>query len=51
MAYLFKQHSKVHAWVAREIVADLPHLSVPQLLALARHALQPVLKSAAPDAD
>jgi hypothetical protein len=50
MAYLFKHHSAVHARVAREIVADLPHMTVPQLLALARHALQPVLKPAAPDA-
>ena len=41
MAYLFKHHTAVHARVAREIVADLPHLTVPQLLALARHALQP----------
>jgi hypothetical protein len=51
MAYLFKNHSAVHARVAREIVADLPHLTVPQLLALSRHSLQPVLKSAVPYAD
>lgn len=50
MAYLFKHHSAVHARVAREIVADLPHLTVPQLLALARHALQPVQDTAIPRA-
>ena len=50
MAYLFKHHSAVHARVAREIVADLPHLTVPQLLALARHALQPAQDTAVPHA-
>jgi hypothetical protein len=50
MAYFFKHHSAVHARIAREIVADLPHLTVPQLLALARHALQPAQDTAVPRA-
>jgi hypothetical protein len=51
MAYLFTHHGAVHARVAREIVADLPHLSVPQLLALARHALQPARENGPISAD
>lgn len=48
MAHLARHHSAVHARVAREIVVDLPHLTVPQLLSLARHALQPARESAVP---
>lgn len=51
MAYLFTHHGAVHARVAREIVADLPHLSAPQLLALARHALQPARENGPISAD
>ncbi len=40
MAYLSQHHGAVHSRVAREIVADLPHTSVSELLQLARHALQ-----------
>lgn len=40
MAYLAKHHAAVHARVLREIVADLPHTSVSELLQMARHALQ-----------
>lgn len=47
MAYLGKHHMGVHARVVREIVADLPHMTVPQLLSLARHALQLARESAA----
>lgn len=50
MPYLLKHHSAVHARVAREIVADLPHLTVPELLALSRHALQPAQDTALPRA-
>lgn len=46
MAYLGKHHADVHARVAFELTADLPHSTVPQLLALARHAFWPALKSA-----
>ncbi|MEI6801339.1 MAG: hypothetical protein WCO04_19305, partial [Pseudomonadota bacterium] len=46
MAYLAKHHAPVHARVAAELTADLPHSTVPQLLALARHALHPALNSA-----
>lgn len=46
MAELAAHHSAVHARVAREIVTDLTHLTVPQLLAMARHALQPVFLTA-----
>lgn len=50
MAHLARHHSATHARVAREIVADLPHMTVPQLLSLARHALQPAQDSAVPQA-
>jgi hypothetical protein len=46
MANLARNHSAVHARVAREMIADLPHMTVPQLLALARHALQSGRESA-----
>lgn len=46
MAYLAKHHAPVHARVAFELTADLPHSTVPQLLALARQALHPALNSA-----
>ncbi len=48
LAYLAKHHPTVHARVADEIVADLAHSTVPQLLTLARHALQPGRDSAGP---
>jgi hypothetical protein len=48
LAYLTKHHPTVHARVADEIVADLAHSTVPQLLTLARHALQPERDSASP---
>jgi hypothetical protein len=41
MAYLAGHHPEVHARVACELTADLPHSTLPQLLALARHALAP----------
>ncbi len=47
MAYLGKHHIGVLARVVREIVADLPHMTVPQLLSLARHALKLGRESAA----
>jgi hypothetical protein len=46
MAHLGKHHTGVQARVAGLLSADLPHSTVPQLLALARHALWPALKSA-----
>jgi len=45
LAYLGQHHPAVRGRVAREIVADLPHATVPELLRLARHALQPAPKS------
>lgn len=48
MAYLAKHHPTVHARVAGDLVADLAHATVPQLLSLARHALQPGRDSAEP---
>ncbi len=39
MAYLAQHHPSVHARVAYQLTADLPHATLPQLLALARHAL------------
>jgi hypothetical protein len=47
MAYLATHHSAVHARVVREITTDLPHMTVPQLLALARHALHSGREAAA----
>lgn len=46
MAYLAKHHTPVHARVAFDLTADLAHSTLPQLLALARHALHPALNSA-----
>ncbi len=51
MAYFGKHHPSVHARVASELTADLPHATVPQLLAFARQALWPALKSAGVAAD
>ena len=39
MAYLTKHHSGVQTRVVREIMADIAHLTVPQLVELARLAL------------
>jgi hypothetical protein len=39
--YLDKHHKAVCARIAREIVADLPSLTTPELLALGRHGLRP----------
>ena len=38
-AYLLKHHKGVHARIVREIVADIPHLTPPELLRLGRDAL------------
>lgn len=38
-AYLRVRHKEAYARVVREIVADLPHLTTPELLDLGRHAL------------
>lgn len=46
MAYLSKHDVGVHARVAGQLTAGLPHATVPQLMALARHTLWPALKSA-----
>ncbi|MCB6180149.1 hypothetical protein LHP98_18695 [Rhodobacter sp. Har01] len=46
MAYLAAHHAAVHARVAHEITSDLSHQTLRQLLAAARHALQPALLSA-----
>jgi hypothetical protein len=40
MAHMASHQGDVHARVAGQIVADLPHTTVPQLLALARDALR-----------
>jgi len=37
-AYLKTHHNETYARVVREIVADLPHLTTPELLQLGRHA-------------
>jgi hypothetical protein len=39
--YLDTQHKAVCARIVREIVADLPSLTTPELLALGRHGLRP----------
>jgi len=39
-AYLKSHHKDVYARIVREIVADLPHLTTPELLQLGRHAFQ-----------
>lgn len=38
-AYLLARHKEVHARIVRQLVADLPHLTTPELLALGRNAL------------
>jgi hypothetical protein len=38
-AYLAARHKPTYARIVREIVADLPHLTTPELLDLGRHAL------------
>jgi hypothetical protein len=38
-AYLKAHHPQTYARIVREIVADLPHLTTPELLTLGRHAL------------
>jgi hypothetical protein len=48
LAYLAKHHPGVHARVANDLVADLAHSTVPQLLSLARHALRAERDSAGP---
>lgn len=37
--YLLSHHKAIHQRIIREIVADLPHMTTPELLALGRHAL------------
>jgi hypothetical protein len=37
-AYLKRRHPGTYARIVREIVADLPHLTTPELLELGRHA-------------
>ena len=37
-AYLQAHHKSIHARIVREIVADLPHLTTPELLTLGRNA-------------
>jgi len=37
-AYLKTHHKQTYARIVREIVADLPHLTTPELLDLGRHA-------------
>jgi hypothetical protein len=49
MDWLAAHHAAVHARVAREITSDLSHQTLRQLLATARHALQPALLSAGND--
>jgi hypothetical protein len=44
-------HAAVHARILRNIVADLPHLTVPQMVDLARHALESAPLSAAAAGD
>jgi hypothetical protein len=39
-AYLQSHHKDVHARIVREIIADLPHLTTPELLGLGRHAFE-----------
>jgi hypothetical protein len=39
IGYLKSRHKETHARIVRELVADLPHLTTPELLALCRHAL------------
>ncbi len=50
-AYLGKHHAGVQARVEANLTADLPHSTVPQLLALARHTLWPARTSADPVTD
>lgn len=51
MPNLGKHDAGVRARVAAELNADLPHSTVPQLLAFARQSLWPALKSAGAPAD
>ena len=51
MADLKAHHGAVHARIASEIVAYLPHTTVPQLVQLARNALQPEPNSAVAGTD
>jgi hypothetical protein len=37
-AYLQAHHEPIHDRIVREIVADLPHLTTPELLDLGRRA-------------
>ena len=46
MAYLGKHHAGIQARMEGNLTADLPHSTVPQLLALARHTLWPARISA-----
>jgi hypothetical protein len=50
MTYLSKHDTGVHARIAREIKVDLSHQTLRQLLATARHILQPPPLSAATNA-
>ncbi len=47
VAYLEKHHRSVHDRIARVISADLPHRSVPEILVLARDALDPASENIA----
>jgi len=40
-AYLRAHHKETYARIVREIVADLPHMTTPELLDLGRHAFGP----------
>lgn len=46
IAYLAAHHGAVHARIVREVKADLSHQTLRQLLATARQALHPTLRSA-----
>ena len=39
-AYLLSHHKETHARIVREIVADLPHLTEPELLEMGRRAVE-----------
>ena len=38
-SYLLSHHKAIHQRIIREIVADTPHMTTPELIALGRHAL------------
>jgi hypothetical protein len=40
-AYLKSHHRETYDRIVREVVADLPHMTTPQLLDLGRHAFGP----------